>query len=138
MFLKQKKSCNVQVEVMLIPSLLPCSLPTGACFCMQLLATESNSLQGMGKIQVFGKHTHHSFRAGTHTHTHTHTQRDKIHVCMYSLLYFRSTVNKFMIPKVVGLVLDQLNKSDKQSPWMWSIYNQPLKENPSINDKHTL
>ena len=161
MFLKKVSS---QVGAMVIPSLAPCcSRPTGACFCIQLLATESKSLakEYTAMEQWISTHSHgvvdlntHPWSSGsqhtameqwisTHSHgavdlntqpwssgsqhtameqwisTHSHgavdlnthpwssgSQHTAIEQWIYLLFYFWSTMNKFMIPKIVGLILD--------------------------------
>ncbi len=37
-------------------------------------------------------------------------------------------MNKLVFPEIIGGILDQLNERDEQSPWVWSIHNQPLQQ----------
>lgn len=38
-------------------------------------------------------------------------------------------MHKFVLPKVVGRILDQLNKGDQQPPGVWSVHYQPFQQN---------
>lgn len=35
---------------------------------------------------------------------------------------------KVMLPEVVGLVLDELDESDEQPPWVRAVHNQTLQQ----------
>ena len=39
-------------------------------------------------------------------------------------------MHKFMTPELEVGVLNELNKSDQQTPWVWTIHNQALQQNP--------
>ena len=41
-----------------------------------------------------------------------------------------STMGEVVGPEVVSWVLDQLNESDEQAPWVWSVHNQPFQQDP--------
>lgn len=41
-----------------------------------------------------------------------------------SLFNFWCTMNKVMIPEFIRWILNELNKCNQQSPWMWTINNQ--------------
>ena len=48
---------------------------------------------------------------------------------MASLLFdLWSTVDKLVLPEVVGGVLDELNEGNEQAPWMWPVDYQSLKQ----------
>lgn len=49
----------------------------------------------------------------------------------FNLLFnFWGTVYKFMVPELKRWIFNQLNESNKKTPRMWPIYNQPFQENP--------
>ena len=89
-----------------------CSRPMGVCFCIQLRATESNSLQG--------EHT-----PLTPSPTHGHRRASQ-----HSLLDLRSAVHKLVVPEAVEGVLDELNEGDQQPPGVRAVDDQTLQEHP--------
>ena len=38
-------------------------------------------------------------------------------------------MHKFMLPKVVRRILDQLNKGNQQPPGVWPVHYQPFQQN---------
>lgn len=46
------------------------------------------------------------------------------------LLNLGRTVHKFMVPEFVCRILDEFNERDEQAPWVWSVHNKPLQQNP--------
>jgi hypothetical protein len=42
---------------------------------------------------------------------------------------------KLMIPEFVSWILDKLNECDEETPRMWPVYNQSLKQHPEIKQK---
>lgn len=46
----------------------------------------------------------------------------------YSLLNLWSTLYKFMAPKLEWGILDEFNKGDKESPWVWAVHYQPFQK----------
>ena len=47
------------------------------------------------------------------------------------LLYFRGAVDELVRPKLVLVVLNELDEGDKKSPRMRPVHNQPLQQNPT-------
>ena len=39
-------------------------------------------------------------------------------------------MDELVRPKLVLMILDELNESDEKSPWMRPVYNQSLQQNP--------
>lgn len=47
---------------------------------------------------------------------------------VYSLFNFWSTLDKLMAPKLEGWVLDELYESNKQTPRVRPVYNEPFQQ----------
>ena len=40
--------------------------------------------------------------------------------------------DELVLPELEGGVLDELDEGDEETPWMRSVHNQPLQQNPAI------
>ena len=47
------------------------------------------------------------------------------------LFNLRGTVHKVVAPELEGRILDQLNESDEETPWVRPVHYQPLQQNPA-------
>ena len=41
----------------------------------------------------------------------------------------RSSVQKWVTPKLITLILDELNERYQETPWVWAMENEPLEKN---------
>jgi len=41
----------------------------------------------------------------------------------------RSSVQKWVTPKLITLILDELNERYQETPWVWAMENEPLENN---------
>ena len=41
----------------------------------------------------------------------------------------RSSVHKWVTPKLITLILDELNERYQETPWVWAMENEPLEKN---------
>lgn len=44
-------------------------------------------------------------------------------IIKHSLVNFRSTMYKIMVPKVILGIFDQFNEGNQQAPWMGTVHN---------------
>lgn len=49
---------------------------------------------------------------------------------MNLLFNLRGAVDELVRPKLVLMILDELNEGDEESPRMWPVHDQPLQQHP--------
>lgn len=50
------------------------------------------------------------------------------------LFNLRSTVHKVMAPELESRILDELDESDEETPWVGPVHNQPFQQDPVEKD----